>query len=485
MEVVKQSMRQPHSVRVGEFVQTLGQAGRMAAGAIWNRGGGGLVTGVSRARVVQGDTQIPEQTDVVVIGGGIVGCLTALTLAERGVRVLLCEKGVIAGEASGRALGYVESQFLDPAKLEIVARSKTLWAGMNERVQGETGYRITGLATFFTSNEGLDSARQWLDDMTGAPGIDARIVGAAEAAELAMGAATPFAGALYQPGDGCVEPQLAAPAIADAVRRAGGVVVQHCAVRGVEIAGGAVVGVVTELGAVRCQAVVLAGGAWSPVMARSLGLDLPQFMAFSGVARVSPGHGPDVATIAAEAGFAMRRTIDGAFDMCTAVGSSPILPGTLRNLFRLGPAMRNMGSQLRPVFNLSTFMEEWRIPTRWALDKPSPFEQRRILMPETRTAFLHGVVDKVTNFFPMLALTARLEQWSGALTSTLDNMPVISGVAQVPGLYLGTGFYYGLTMAPAAGEALADLVLGQTPRIDLTSFRYERFSDGSPIVFRA
>ncbi|QGZ56894.1 NAD(P)/FAD-dependent oxidoreductase [Paraburkholderia acidiphila] len=420
---------------------------------------------------------------MVVIGGGVVGCITALTLAERGVRVLLCEKGVIAGEASGRALGCVGSQFLAPSKMEIVSRSKALWAEMNERVQGEVGYRCTGLATFFTRREGLDSAQQWLDEVSGLPGIDARIIGASEATDLAIGAATSFVGALYQPSDSCVEPQLAAPAIADAVRRAGGVVVQHCAVRGIETTGGAVTGVVTEKGAVRCLSVVLAGGVWSPVMARSLGLDLPQFMSFSGVARVSPGNGPAVATIAADAGFAMRPTTDGAFDICTAVGSTPIMPSTLRNLIRLGPAMRHMATEFRPVFNLSTFMSELRIPARWSLDQASPFEQRRILTPETRTAYLHRVVSNVLGSFPALGISARLEQWSGAQTSTLDNMPVISDVERLPGLYLGTGFYSGLTMGPAAGEALADLVLGQVPRIDLTPFSFGRFRDGSPIVF--
>jgi glycine/D-amino acid oxidase-like deaminating enzyme len=54
-----------------------------------------------------------------------------------------------------------------------------------------------------------------------------------------------------------------------------------------------------------------------------------------------------------------------------------------------------------------------------------------------------------------------------------------------PGLIVGAGFYFGMTMAPAAGEALADLAMGQKPRIDLNLYRLSRFSDGSPIVFRA
>ena len=57
--------------------------------------GGKVVPGVSRARPVTGDVDLPSQVDVVVIGGGYVGVCAALSLVSRGVRVALCEKGVI------------------------------------------------------------------------------------------------------------------------------------------------------------------------------------------------------------------------------------------------------------------------------------------------------------------------------------------------------------------------------------------------------
>lgn len=468
----------------------LGGAGLVAGaaavglGVLALRDGAALVPGVARARAIQGDETLPPKVDVVVIGGGNVGCLTALTLAERGLRVALCEKGVIAGEASGRSLGYIENQFLDPAKMALIGRSKVLWEGMNARVQGETGYRRTGLATCFVDRAGQAGAQGWLDAVKGMPGVDARMLTADELAALVPATKGRFAGAMYQPSDGCAEPVLAAPAIAEAVRRAGGSVLQQCAVRGIETAGGKVSGVVTEKGAIACQAVVLAGGVWSPVMARTLGLDIPQFMAFSGIARMSAVPRPDVALIS-ETGFAMRPTAEGGFDVCTALGTAPITPSTLRHLGRLRPAMSAMWDQLRPALNVGTFMAEWRIPERWALDVPSPFEANRILMPETRTGLLDEVVQNAFATLPSLKGAQVLERWSGALMSTLDNMPVISTVEAVPGLILGTGFYYGLTMGPAAGEALADLVMNRPAQFDLTPYRYARFHDGSDIVFHA
>lgn len=64
-------------------------------------------------------------------------------------------------------------------------------------------------------------------------------------------------------------------------------------------------------------------------------------------------------------------------------------------------------------------------------------------------------------------------------------MPTMSAVWSVPGLYLATGFTYGLTMMPAAGQLMAELVTGSTPSIDLQPYRYERYIDGTPLRFRA
>ena len=64
------------------------------------------------------------------------------------------------------------------------------------------------------------------------------------------------------------EPQKAVPAIAEAARRQGAKIAENCAVRGLDIAGGKVAGVVTEKGRIACDTVVLAGGAWSRLFLR-------------------------------------------------------------------------------------------------------------------------------------------------------------------------------------------------------------------------
>lgn len=463
----------------------LAVGGAAAAGLTYllSRKGGGILRGRSRARPIESDQVLPASADVVIVGGGNIGCLTALTLAERGVSVVLCEKGVIAGEASGRSLGYIDSLFLDPAKAEIVNRSKQLWAQMNARVGAEIGYRQCGIAALFNSSDAVEFARSWADAVKGTPGSDARVLNRREAQTLAVGFSEPIVGALHVPSDAITEPQLTAPAVAEQVRRRGGIVIQNCAVRGVETSGGRISAAVTEHGVIRCKALAVTGGVWSPLLLRSLGLDLPQFMAFGYAVRFKPADGPHAALVATQRNLVMRRGIDGGFDACRPVASTPITPSTLSHLHRLWPAWRRMSNQLEPVLNLSTFLAQWRIPTRWPLDQPSPFEDYRVLVPEIRTDMLDEVVADMKATFPAIAAAGEQERWSGAMMSTLDNMPVISGVDRHPGLYVGSGFYFGLTMAPAAGEALADLIMGKPPAIDLTRYRFARFSDGSPIQF--
>jgi glycine/D-amino acid oxidase-like deaminating enzyme len=144
-----------------------------------------------------------------------------------------------------------------------------------------------------------------------------------------------------------------------------------------------------------------------------------------------------------------------------------------------------MWDQVDPVFSPSTFFSQLTTPSKWRLDDISPFENNRILEPEIRHNVLDAVAKDLVADFPIFSKMEERERWAGVLVSTLDNMPVISAADALPGLYLGTGFYYGLTMAPAAGEALADLATGKTPKLDLSLYRHSRFTDGSSLTFRA
>lgn len=83
--------------------------------------GCGIVPGVTRAQAVDSDRELPPEADAVVIGGGLLGVISALNLSERGVSTVLCEKGVVAGEASGRAAGMLYGLTMAAAAGEALA----------------------------------------------------------------------------------------------------------------------------------------------------------------------------------------------------------------------------------------------------------------------------------------------------------------------------------------------------------------------------
>lgn len=73
------------------------------------------------------------------------------------------------------------------------------------------------------------------------------------------------------------------------------------------------------------------------------------------------------------------------------------------------------------------------------------------------------------------------EEWAGTIVTTPDNMPTIGPVEKIPGLSLLTGFNYGFTMGPGAGNLMADLISGDKPAINPAPYRYERYIDGTQL----
>jgi len=82
---------------------------------------------------VEYDRALPERSDVVVIGGGIAGVSTVLSLAEKGISVTLCEKGHIAAEQSSRNWGWCRVMGRDPAEIPLAIESLRMWREMNAR----------------------------------------------------------------------------------------------------------------------------------------------------------------------------------------------------------------------------------------------------------------------------------------------------------------------------------------------------------------
>jgi glycine/D-amino acid oxidase-like deaminating enzyme len=427
---------------------------------------------------VPSDLVLPSKAAVVVIGGGIIGTSAALALANRGVDVVLCEKGQIAGEQSSRNWGWVRKQGRDSREMPLIVESLRMWERLDEEVQAETGFRRAGTLFVCETDEEMARRAKWLD-VARPYQLDTRLLTGDELAELMPGATRKFKGALYTRSDGRAEPQKAAPAVAIAARQKGAKIFTNCAVRGIETSGGRVSGVVTEKGTIDCDAVLTAGGAWSRMFCAGAGLTLPSLRVRSSVLRTSPLEGgPEVS--AWTPGVAYRRRLDGGFNIASSrSATADIEPDNFRFFMLFLPTLEMEWKTLRFSFG-KRFFETWSQSRPRPIDQKSVYEEVRTLDPNPRSAINSDAMKKMTELYPVFAKARVAQQWAGIIDVTPDAVPVISGVDAIPGYYVACGFSgHGFGIGPAAGRLAADLVSGDTPIVDPHHFRFSRFTDGS------
>jgi glycine/D-amino acid oxidase-like deaminating enzyme len=155
------------------------------------------------------------------------------------------------------------------------------------------------------------------------------------------------------------------------------------------------------------------------------------------------------------------------------------VPDSFRFLADFASVLRTGWRDLHPSFS-GRFLAEWQLPARWSLDRPSPFEQTRVLDPAPDLAFLAGAEADLIRAWPAFKEMKVLGRWAGFIDALPDVVPAISPVDSLPGFFLATGFSgHGFGIGPAAGMLAADLVIGRTPIVDPVPFRYSRFIDGT------
>jgi glycine/D-amino acid oxidase-like deaminating enzyme len=430
------------------------------------------------------DRDLPERVDVVVIGGGIIGVSTALFLAGKGISVAVCEKGPVAGEQSSRNWGWCRATHRDLRELELSLESLKLWRELDRTLGIDTGFRECGILYAADDLKALADHESWLAravGLVGREGIDSRITSSDETAGLMPGAACKFPGGIYTPSDGRAEPQRAAPAIAHALRAKGVKVLTPCAVRGIETSAGAISGVVTEYGPIRCSSVVVAGGAWTRLFAGSVGVDLPQLSVRSSVLRTEPvDSGPETSACNQTVGY--RKRLDGGYTIANAFRSlAEITPDSFRLFSQYLPALKSQFRSMDFTFG-ERFFEALRQPRTWQLDQPTVFETVRTLDPAPTQKFNDVAINAFRALFPALGNVKVAQAWAGYIDVTPDAVPVISAAQQVPGMFIATGFSgHGFGIGPGAGKLMADMIANDKPLVDPRAFRLSRFSDGTKI----
>jgi glycine/D-amino acid oxidase-like deaminating enzyme len=408
---------------------------------------------------------LPDEADVVVIGGGIVGASTAYYLARRGVRVALVEKGWIGAEQSSRNWGWCRQQNRDARELPLSTASLDLWDKLAGEIGHDAGFRRCGLLYLSNSEAEIDGWARW-GKFARSVGVTTHMLTPEQARERGQATGQSWKGGVYSPTDGTADPSVAAPTIALGIMKFGGTVHQMCAARGLEMEAGRVSGVVTESGTIRTRTVVMAGGAWASSFCRQLDVPFPQASVKSCIVAVEPGA-QDLPAALHTKDVSVTRRGNGGYTL--AISGRCWVDPTLQQL--------RYAHQFIPMFakrkisvklgDLNAWRADFERVTKWRLDQPTPMERSRVLDPEPVREEVEEMLRRARQLLPALQKVGVASTWAGYIDSTPDGVPAIGHIDAVPGLVLAAGFSgHGFGIGPGAGHLVADIITGAPPIVD-------------------
>ncbi len=425
---------------------------------------------------------LPQASEVVIIGGGVIGVTTALFLAKRGVSVTLLEKGRIAAEQSSRNWGWIRKQGRDADELPIVIEACRLWQQLAEECGEDIGLTQTGVTYLARSEKDLAGFDGFMK-IAAEHALDTRLLDSGETAKRFKGITRRYAGAMVTASDMRAEPWVAVPALARLAARTGVTIVENCAARALDVSAGRISGVWTEAGRIATSTVLVAGGAWSSLFLRKHGVSIPQLSVRATVGATAPL--PDIHSgAAADSHVAFRRRQDGGYTL--APGGSSLLyigPDAFQNATKYLPALMTnpLGTRYRPAAPAS-YPDSWSTPRDWEPDTTSPFERMRILNPAPESSGLQSIERNFKALFPQFEAIAFKATWAGMIDAMPDVVPIVDRAEAIGGLFVATGMSgHGFGIGPGIGRIVADLIQGNAPGHDLHRFRFSRFSDGSAI----
>jgi glycine cleavage system T protein len=372
---------------------------------------------------------VPSSADVVIIGGGIVGCSVAYHLAQRGCRdVLLLERRQITCGTTWHAAGLV-GQLRATHNLTRLAQYTTELYERLERETGQaTGFMQTGSIAVASNEARFEELRRGAS-MARSFGLEVQILSPASARERwPLLAADDLVGAVFLPKDGRTNPVDTTQALAKGARRGGVTILENVKATAIRTVGGRVTAVETEQGEVRAAKVVNCAGMW----AREVG----------GWANVSvPLH-------AAEHFYIVTQPISGL---------TPGLP-VLRDADACSYFKEDAGKLLVGWFEPQA--KPWGtagIPDGFAFDQ----------LPADLT-HIEPLFASAMHRVPILESAGVQVFFNGPESFTPDDRYLLGEAPETRGLYVAAGFNsIGIQSAGGAGKVLADWIVDGHPPFDL------------------
>ena len=381
---------------------------------------------------------LPSQAEVVIVGGGIVGCSIAYHLTKLGRRdVVLLERGHLTGGTSWHAAGLVNQLRATSTLTELARYAVGLYESLEAETGQATGFRRKGSLPIARTDARLTEIRR-MAALGDCFGVESYEVGLNEVKALCpMMDVSRIKGAIHIPGDGQTNPVDTAMALAKGARAGGARIFEETPVIGFEHRNGAVSGVLTARGAIACEAVVNCGGIW----AREIGL-----MA-----------GVKVPLHAAEHMYVVTEPIEGLSP------DTPIIRDTDGFIYVKEDAGRLLVGSFEPVAK--------PLP----LDK-LPVGAEFVELPEDWEHF-ELPMTKAIELLPVLERAPIRRFLNGPESFTPDNKFVLGEAPELARFFVAAGFNsQGILSAAGAGKVMSEWIVEGQPTVDLAELDISRFA---------
>jgi len=375
---------------------------------------------------------LPRTADVVVIGGGVVGCSIAYQLARRGLSdMLVLERDAVGAGTTSKAAGGIRAQFPTETEIRFSRESIEVFERFADEFGVDPGYRKIGYLFLISHERDLQAFERRIA-LQKTLGVDVRVITPGDAKELVPALhVDDLLAAVWGPDDGMAGPAEVTNGYARRARELGARIVEGVEVTAIDVAGGRVRGVTTTAGVVTTRIVVNAAGPAAARVGRLAGLDLPVHPRRRHIFFTEPFPeipGPIPLTTDCTSGFYFRKEMEQVL----------LSPGDVEDIG-----------------------EDINVPMDWSR------------VDET--------VQKAVHRVPIVADARIAGGWAGLRPLTPDEHAIIGWAPGVDGFFLAVGFGgHGFQHSPATGRHVAEWIVDGKPSMDLSLFAPARFSGNTP-----
>ena len=397
---------------------------------------------------------LDNRCDVVVVGGGIIGCTAAYYLAKKGFNVILLESGDLASGATGHNIGYIFMHTRNPGpQLDLANATRRILPDLPDELDYDFELRQNGGMIYFNREQQIPIMQEFVEQRN-KDGITMQLLDKKEALEMAPLLPEDTLGSTYSPMDSLVNPTLYVRAFANAARRHGALIRTGIEVLSVNTDGARVTGVKTAEGDIESKYVVLAAGGWTTQLTEKLGLNFGIFSMRLQLMTTAP---------------LTERLLDKCLygpDSAKQYKLFQDLPSYDDEAFRADYEWRYETLFLQCANQMKSGNMLFGIP----MDYPDAIET-------ANTADTRGVglmAEAMYANFPALR-TAEIERaWGRVVPFTSDSLPVIDFVSEYDGLLINSGHTFGNATGPISGILTAEMIAGEETSIDISPFSLKR-----------